>query len=302
MNSHSVHNSIVQVAVFFLAIITKPLSMPFMKFSMLSAVFALIVFTSCQKEDLKEEPKPLCKLTKVTQGTGKQDDTVFMFRYDPAGLLTGIVDLYLNQDKQNPVWFDVSYTSGKIGLIGLKMEGYADFEYAKYEYNAQGKLIRFNPMINVEYTFQYGEDGFPKRVDNDRSKLGGFSDYFLTVYDKNGNLKEYAKYDMNGRCWDGCRIEYSDIPNTTGMLSLLNLGGNTGFNGLFPGSSINALIPKYMVKSFEYLDGKLNPTGITNLTYEKDDRNNVVKAVAKYSNNFDGSIKTHTWTFEYNCK
>lgn len=272
-----------------------------MKLTILSTLLALFVFTSCQKDNNSDEqPKSKCRLTKVTQGVNPDNDTVVMFKHQPDGLPSSMFVEFPPDLKYG--WLDFVYKPNTALPEKIWLEGNDDFVMTQFEYNAQGKLSKAKDFVGHEFTYQYNGNGQVNRVDVKR--WGNPEDYYYTtVFDDNGNLIEgYRKYTSNNDLIDAFTVGYSDMDNTVGMLSALNLGNHLGMSALFPGSYFIPFPSKKLVKSLVYKNAKNEPTSTSvTFSFEKDAAGNLTKAVINFD--YSGQIDNRmlTWKFEYDC-
>jgi hypothetical protein len=263
-------------------------------------LMALFIFTSCQKDSNSEEqPKPTCRLTKVTQGLNPDNDSVFMFKYRPDGLPSSISMEFPPDLKFD--WMDFVYKPGTSVLEKVWAEGVDDFVMVQFEYNSQGKVAKAKDFVGHEFTYQYNGNGQVNRVDVKRWGSPA-SIYYTTVFDDNGSLIEwYMKSTADDKIYNAYTIAYSSEENILTGLSKLNLGNTLGMNNLFPGSEFFPFPSKYLVKSVTWKGQDMTALGTYTYVFEKDAKNNVTKAVVNLVRHDMYEGKLLTWKFEYDC-
>lgn len=270
-----------------------------MRASLLLLIVTVFTCISCQKDDLKENPVSKCKLIKATQGTIPGKDTVHTFRYNADGLPAAILT---EQGKSSSPWRDFNYKSGKLEKVTrTNPETGALWTAASFEYDGQGRVSRAVSFLSNDLSFQYDEKGVLKRVNKTANNSGG--GYFLTFYDDKGSLIEYRSYDAKDQLRQWCKIEYSDVENTMGVLNFLGIGELHDFYYLIPGGDFAPFTSKYMAKTLTFLNENKTLSSVTRITYETDKEGNVIKAISKTENLIDPSWPgtTFTWAFEYEC-
>lgn len=272
-----------------------------MKLEFLSAaITVLMMFSSCQKEGNTQEEKPKCKLVKVTQGLDPDTDSVYQFRYNSNGLPSAMTMEFATTVYFD--WMDFVYMPGTSILDKIWGGDPQDPFLIQYEYDAQNKLIKSKYFLGQQFTYQYDNEGQLSRVD---AADGGYPKdyYFETGFDKNGNLTTcYRRKIADNSFLDGFTVEYSDIENTLGLLSALNISENIGTANLFPGSHIYPVPSKHLAKSLTGRNANGDAIASISHTFERDASNNITKAVLRRDNWGSLTGEINTWKFEYECK
>jgi hypothetical protein len=257
----------------------------------LSFIATLTIF-SCSKDKVTnpEEDKSGSLITKMTQGTRAEDDTVYVFSYDADKRIKSVVDVeYLDT-------FEAVYnTAGLVSAVINKGEhavGSSSFIYNADKQLVQADFATYGGAYRTRYTFEYTNGVVSKKNYYTQITPMGTELALLryTTYEvTNGNITGSKEYSNSGTLMTEVKYTFNNEPNVFQPICLMNWEN-------FLGADDIADIEMYFNKNL--ITGEIStnlgdePVSAT-VTYTYNDKKQVTKVVFSAP----GYLKTRQ--FEY---